>query len=74
MGIKASPPTVRQRVGDAMDKTFNVGHVRDKMQAEKAAADAKANRKEAEAEGQRYAAGGLVGKQSRGFGKARRGS
>jgi hypothetical protein len=37
--------------------------------------DAKANRKEAEAEGRRYAAGGMVGcKQTRGFGKARRGS
>jgi len=39
--------------------------------AAKAAADARANRKEAEAEGQRYAKGGSV-KSFKGYGKARK--
>lgn len=59
---------IRKQMGDEMDRLTGKSKVYDKQ-----AADAKANRKEAEAEGRRFAAGGLVGTQSRGFGKARRG-
>ena len=66
--MKASPTTVGQSMSDAADKTFNLGHVKEGMDADKAAARAAANRKEAAAEGQKYKAGGMV---RRGYGKAR---
>ena len=53
----------RKQMGDEIDRMTGKAKIYDKQ-----AADAKANRKEAEAEGQRYAAGGMV---RRGFGKAR---
>ena len=68
MGIKSIPKTFSETTSDALDKTFNSMHVVNGMKADKQAADAKANRKEAEAEGQRYKAGGMV---RRGWGKAR---
>jgi len=68
MGIKSIPKTFSEKASDALDKSLNVMHTSDNMKADKQAADAKANRKEAEAEGQRYKAGGMV---RRGWGKAR---
>jgi len=53
----------RQQLRDEVDRMTGKAKVYDKQ-----AADAKANRKEAEAEGTRYAAGGMV---RRGYGKAR---
>jgi hypothetical protein len=53
----------KKQLADEIDRMTGKSKVYDKQ-----AADAKANRKEAEAEGQRYKQGGLV---RRGFGKAR---
>lgn len=73
MGIKASPRTLRTAlaVDPAHDhRTFLGPGIQALIKAEKDAENAKANRKEAEAEGQRYAGGGTV-KTRRGYGKAR---
>ena len=56
---------------DAFDKDFDIGYTAKKMKAEREAANAAANRKEAEAEGQKYAKGGKV-TGYRGYGKAKK--
>ena len=58
--MKADPTPIGARMQDSVDKDFDLSYTKNRMDAEKAAARASANRKEAEAEGQKYAKGGMT--------------
>jgi hypothetical protein len=54
------PMSFKDIMLDGIEKDFNLSYTSQKMRAEKQAADAKANREEAEEEGSRLAKGGRV--------------
>ena len=68
--MQASPTSLKDVMSDGIEKDFNLDYTASKMRAEKQAATAKANRKEAAAEGTRFAKGGRV-TGYRGYGRAK---
>ena len=69
--MQASPTSLKDVMSDGIEKDFNMDYTASKMRAEKQAATAKANRKEAEAEGARFAKGGRV-TGFKGYGKSKK--